>query len=281
MPRFGGMGGAFGHMGGGGKVPAAAVAGLSNAETTTWINAVVADGGSVSAGRQTLVDNLITSLKSGSVWTTRDAIYLYAAENSQSSLRDIKTALAATAVNSPTFTIDRGYAGNGTTSYVDTNYNPTTFSGASFVQDSACFGGWCLTSAQTATNSLGEYDGTDGCTLVPRDAADTAHLRINQTLDSIGTASASTDGSGLWSANRSGANASEFYRNASELTVATNPDRVSVAVNNLTFSTGRISASLFGTQQWACFHAGGSMNSTAQTAFYNALLTYMQAVGAA
>src|SRR5262245_26962066 len=126
MPRFGGMGTAFGHLGGGGKVAA-----VGNAETIMWVNAVVGDGGRVSSGRQTIVDALIKLLKSGSVWSNLDRLWLFAAENSQSALRDIKSFSAATANGSPTFTTDRGYTGTNASStvYINSNFNPSTAGG--------------------------------------------------------------------------------------------------------------------------------------------------------
>jgi hypothetical protein len=71
-----------------------------------WAAAVVAAGGSVSgtltSGRKKLINDLIMGLMADGVWSKLDRLWLFAAENSQSALIDIKGAVSATAVNTPT-----------------------------------------------------------------------------------------------------------------------------------------------------------------------------------
>lgn len=73
-----------------------------------------------------LVSNLIRQLKAAGIWTSLDRLWLFAAENATQALTDLKARSVATAVNSPTFTANRGYAGNGTTSYINSNYVAST-----------------------------------------------------------------------------------------------------------------------------------------------------------
>src|SRR5262245_42144212 len=51
------------------------------AETTAWVNAVVADGGSVSGLQQTRVNNLIAGLKTDCLFTVLDRLWLYGGES--------------------------------------------------------------------------------------------------------------------------------------------------------------------------------------------------------
>jgi hypothetical protein len=88
-----------------------------NAKTTAWVAAVVTAGGSVSAGRRTLVDNLFNSMDASALTPAR--LWLHAAEDSQSALIDLYGLASASAVNSPTFTANQGYQGNGTSSYLN------------------------------------------------------------------------------------------------------------------------------------------------------------------
>ena len=56
-----------------------------------------------------------------------DVMYYLGNETAESSLRNlVKRAHDAVAVNSPTFTPYEGWAGDGISSYIDTNYNPAT-----------------------------------------------------------------------------------------------------------------------------------------------------------
>jgi hypothetical protein len=121
---------------------------------------VVAAGGSVSSGRRTLLLTLINNLKAAGVWKKLDRLWIFAAENSQSALIDLVALDQASAVNSPTFTTDRGYAGNGSTSYIDTTYNAYT-QGSNFVAASKHIGIWDNTSRGYAVNvGTGVYTDT-------------------------------------------------------------------------------------------------------------------------
>ena len=149
--------------------PSATSAGLDS-DTTAWISAVTTAGGSVSSGRQTTVNNLIVGLKSDGVWTKLDRLWLFAGENTESALIDLVARSSATAVNSPTFTTDRGYVSDGTTSYINTGYNAST-QGVNFTLNSSHVALWDNTSRAAATTiATGVYDGTIVTDLFPYQA---------------------------------------------------------------------------------------------------------------
>jgi len=96
------------------------------ARTNLWASAVAAAGGTVSAGRFSVVATFIAAeMASGAWWRTDDYQGLWA-ESAAQSLTSIKQRRLATATNSPTFTADRGYTFNGTTNYIDTGFTPGT-----------------------------------------------------------------------------------------------------------------------------------------------------------
>src|SRR5689334_9572138 len=97
-----------------------------DASTTAWTSAVIGNGGSVSVGRKRIVDDLIVGLKSDGLFSKLDRMWLYAGENEPSALTDIIATSLSQKVNSPTFTADRGYTGDGSSGYINSNYNPTT-----------------------------------------------------------------------------------------------------------------------------------------------------------
>ena len=77
------------------------------------------------------LNTLVASLKSGlgvsALSDAFDTLYILAGETSESSLRNlVKNAHYATAVNSPTFTQFEGFTGNGTSSYINTNFTDST-----------------------------------------------------------------------------------------------------------------------------------------------------------
>jgi hypothetical protein len=76
-----------------------------------------------SAGQQTLQNQLVLDLKAGGIWSKLDTFAVFATDgDSDFALIDWKRLTDYTAVNSPTFTADEGFTGNGTSSYVDNTY---------------------------------------------------------------------------------------------------------------------------------------------------------------
>lgn len=82
-----------------------------------------------SASQQIIQNNLVLSLKAGGIWTKLDVLYIFANDGGSDfgTLNWKSPALyQATLVNSPSFTANQGFQGNGTSSYIDTNFNPAT-----------------------------------------------------------------------------------------------------------------------------------------------------------
>jgi hypothetical protein len=98
------------------------------------------------------------------------------------------TSTKITAVNSPTFTAYAGYQGNGTTSYLNTEYNPNT-QGVNYTLDNACVG-ICLVSAPSSLSNaeeIGSYNGTNS-TGVIIDQGGNDILLVNGTTNTATTA---------------------------------------------------------------------------------------------
>ena len=90
-----------------------------------------------SAPQQILQNQLIVDLKSAGVWNKLDSFRVYATDGSSSyALIDWKRLVLCTAVNSPTFTTNVGYKGNGTSAYINSNFTPST-DGVNYTSNSA------------------------------------------------------------------------------------------------------------------------------------------------
>jgi hypothetical protein len=107
---------------GGSSVPADIVA------AGAWRDAVIANGGTVSAGRLTTVTQFITAEINAGTWALTDDYWALWAENTQQALTSLKQKRLATAVAAPVFTVDRGYTFNGTSNYIATGFIPSTHS---------------------------------------------------------------------------------------------------------------------------------------------------------
>jgi hypothetical protein len=108
-----------------------------------------------SSGQQVKQNQLMLDLKSGVIWSKLDTFAMFATDGSEAFSRICwKRLITMTAINSPTFTTNVGWNGNGTSSYIDPLFNPSTF-GGNYTLNNACFGSGgniTTTSAMIATN---------------------------------------------------------------------------------------------------------------------------------
>jgi hypothetical protein len=248
-----------------------------NIETTDWETDVIAAGGTVSNARLQVVDTFISALKTASIWTKMDRVWLFAAENAGSALTDLVGGNAALAVNTPTFTADEGYAGNGTTSYVNTQLAPS--GGTQYTLNSAHASAYNRTSRAAATTALfGSTDSTNSTDIFPRYGANLTLAEVNA---NNGTSYASTESAGFWLASRTGANTKSQYKNGSLL----GTDAASAVVSRSTFSVyvcgqnASNSLAFASTDQIAAFTMGAGLNGTEVTALNNAVNAYMTSLG--
>lgn len=228
-------------------------------------------------GRRAAMSRFVRALKRTGVWDKMDVLYVFAAHDAQAARLNWKgnSAYDATAVNSPTFTVDQGYAGDGATSYLNTGWAPSA--GVNYLQDSATVFGWSRTAAAEAGTGnywIGTATSAD-VRVTPRTSADVYAYRINQATSS---GPANTDGSGLFAVSRSGAAATQSYRNGAAIGSAGNV--ASAARSAVAINIGR-GNSTFSPAQCAAMGAGANLNSTEHAALYTALNTYLTAVGAA
>jgi len=93
-----------------------------------------------SSGQQIKQNQLMLDLKAGGIWSKLDTFAMFANDGgSNFGLIDWKRLSLYTGVNSPTFTNNQGFQGNGTSSYIDVNYNPS-ISGTNYSQNNASIG---------------------------------------------------------------------------------------------------------------------------------------------
>lgn len=228
-----------------------------------------------------LVSNLIRQLKVAGVWTLLDRLWLFAAEDAAQALTDLVARSAATAVNSPTFTANRGYAGNGTTSYVNSNFTPST-DGVQYVRDSASAFTYQNTDRVAgAIDSLGVANAGGVQTVVsPRYTGDIAGGNVNNTAAAGSATGAVTDALGLVTMSRTSSTALAAYKRATLLGAASVASsavqNVAVAFlglnNNGAFTQGE-------TARVALAGMGGGLTAGQVTSLNTALEAYLTAIG--
>jgi hypothetical protein len=214
---------------------------------------------------------LIDGLVADSLWTAFDAIYIMATQDATTSLLSLVSAtFNITAVNSPTFTADSGYAGNGSSSYLNTNFNASTATTPNFVRDSAHYSVWNLTNAKPDGGLIGNSNNSASWQFFSGDS----YPRCND----AGSGYTLADPRGHLLSNRTDANTRKAYKNGS----FENDAGVSAsgAVVNANFAIcSYATTGGYVTNQVAAASIGRALTGTEITNFYGRLRTYMTAVG--
>lgn len=99
------------------------------------------------------IDACVAALKAASVWTKLDGLAFAAAADGGAGSINWKSpgTYDLTPVNSPTFTADEGYAGNGSNAYLSTGFVPS-IAGGQMTQNSAHIGVYCRTNRTADEN---------------------------------------------------------------------------------------------------------------------------------
>ena len=153
-------------------------------ESQAYFTQVNANGGSLTESEKTYINTFIGAL--GTDFAEFDRLWIHGLSNSVAARTSLAnpTSTMITAVNSPTFTASQGYTGNGTSSYLNTNYNPTT-NGVKYTLNSASLYVYSRTDLNGTKLDIGHANATSYSTLDIRDGG-SFYRSINQ----VGLASA-------------------------------------------------------------------------------------------
>lgn len=126
-------------------------------------------------------NQLLIDLKYAGVWNKLDTFANFATDGStQFALIDWKRLVQYNASTGPTFTTNEGFTGNGTSSYIDTNFNPAT-SGSNYTLNNASR--YLYMYMASGTSSL---DGVTAAGFNNMTRNSTANQRINSTVGLTG-----------------------------------------------------------------------------------------------
>jgi hypothetical protein len=226
------------------------------------------------------IDTLIRALKTAGVWSTYDVLCI-AGLNSADSLINWKNpgTFNSSLVNSPSFTADRGFTGNGTSSYINTNFNPVT-AGGNFSLNSAHLGLYCRTDSNPAlARDMGARTAfnSDESVLILQETGN-AFAGLNSNGVDGG---ASGDSDGYWSSSRTASNAVVLIRNGSGFASSS---RTSSAMPNLNIYVGAVNSSGsplgYTARQYTAWSIGGGLTGTQLADEYTVIQAYMTAIGA-
>ncbi len=229
------------------------------------------------ATRKGHINTMIVSLKNGatcscSVWALLDGLWIMAAhEQDTAKLNWISTSNAITLTDAPTWAADQGYTTDGSNDSVDLNYNPA--SSALSQTNSATFFTKFHNNVQASASVTGNYNGTSGQSLNPRNTSDAINYRINQS--STTTVASQTDARGLLLVTRTGSSTTEGYRDGASLGAGSAGSSSEISAN---LRLGVVNGTFF-PQRFSAAGAGAGFTDAQAFDLSTAINTYMTAIG--
>jgi hypothetical protein len=229
-----------------------------------------------------LQNELVKQLKVYKLWNQMDVFYVFACEQELFATLNWKspTAHQIVRVNSPSFNPNKGFQGNGSTSYLDTNtYNGS--SGALFDETDASI----FIQISNISPSSGYDVGTNGgsgsqkTVLNVRTGSDQYYLTINRsTATAVGTSSEGS-GSHFYHLRRNSSGSQVLYKNGSLLATQS---ATSSGVSTRPFYIGAYNnggtAINFSSRRYGCFGAGSAFSGTSYVDLYNVWNAYYSSI---
>lgn len=222
------------------------------------------------AARVSLIDAFVRAMKAGGLWTRLDLLYLLAAHDEQAARLNLMApgAHTCTAVNSPSFLADQGFAGDGSTSCLSTGLNPA-LGGTRFSVNDATLFVWSLTDLNASAADIGSGTSTRLLARSSGSLAARANVAVTTTV-------AAADSLGLVGWTRRNAGGHDFFRDGS--VVAT----IEQASNTISNDVLRIGAAgtVYSARRLAVAGIGAGLEPDHIAALAAACAGYLQSVGA-
>lgn len=224
--------------------------------------------------RKIVINTLVKALKDGGVWSILSLFYVPGADSQISSLNWINPgSYTLTAVNSPSFTADRGWLGNGSSNYLATGWDPATDGGSIYQRNDAHIGRFGY-AGDSGLNSDAGSETTIFASIKPANTTSSTRARVNNgTVFSAGSTTVhASHGVGV---RRDSANIIIFQDG-----VANTPNgAASSALTTDDFAILK-TANSYAARYSGIFHCGGALSDAQVLALYNACYDYLNAIGA-
>lgn len=238
-------------------------------------DALVTAGDTPSAPIANIQDQLTRSLVRRGYWLRFDLLYIFAQEfNSGGGARinwPTPGTFDATEVNAPAWISLEGYTGDGSTSLIQSGYNPTD-DAINYLLDSAAIGVYIRTNVEESRYDCGVAVSADQLSIYSRFGGNSAACRINS---GAAINAASSDSRGFWLASRRASDEQEFYKNEGSIGSSSGAS-TGLPTSTITFCAR--SASYSTKQQGFGFVINGVTDSEALEIF-GIFELYMQNIG--
>jgi len=229
------------------------------------------------ATRKQLISDRFVAGKAKSFWAKLDAIWVHAAHTSEAGRFNwLGNVYNCTPFNSPAFTTDRGFMGDGSSSYLSTGFNPATAVSPKFTQNSGCMGVRSNTDNAANGSLAGFFDTTlsVGTSINPRATGDAITGRLNSAASTnFGVSSSSI---GMFAMSRVDSANISAYRQGSLVSSAAS---ASTAPPSGAFRLGAITDASFRACQFSMGWISSGLTAQEHLDLFNWFEPYRTAVG--
>lgn len=221
------------------------------------------------------INDLVTALKTENIWSELDCLWILAAEDQQNATINLKSPSqnVIAPVSSPTFAIMEGFTGNGTSSYLNLNFNPSSGT-HKFLRDSASMGIYIRSNVNEAKVDMGSDGGSYYNLILARNSGSFDVYANANTLFSA----SNSDSRGLFSWRRTSSTTSASYKNGVQQNTSSTSSQAITNYNIYALCRNDSgSASLFSTKQAAMIFAGSG--AIDQSVLYTILQNFAIRIG--
>lgn len=236
-----------------------------------------------SAARLSQLDRLlIRPLKRTGVWSLLECLFVLAAHDAQAGRVDLKNpSRVATEHGAPTFVADRGYDFNGTSSYLNSTFTPSS-QATHMTGTSGCHGCYSRTDVAHNGSAYGSLNSsTQNLGMFPR----TTGGNVEAALNHAGSAAAKAvaDSLGLFVYQRVGNQVEQFKRGVSLGTATLTTSGSTLTTLPQFIGARNQGGSPIAYRPFSCgaFLIGGALSGSQQESLAAALQAYLVAIGAA
>ena len=241
-------------------------------DATAFFNRVTAAGGSLTATEQTSINTLVIDLKGFGIWTGLNAIYPMVGASAAACAQNLKSASYTGAFSSGWTFANTGVTPNGTSAYMNTNYNQTT-AGDSVNSAHITFYSRTAVGNPGSQVDIGIEQPAANYNLFQIKSASVTYGAVNSNgfLNFVDLIS-----QGFYLANRQASNDFDVWKNGTKILNGTTASSLlpnaNIFIGAMNINSG--TPSLFSTKESAFASIGSKLTDTQATDFYTAVQAF-------
>jgi hypothetical protein len=242
-------------------------------DAQAFFDRVTTAGGTLSETEKTATNQLVLDMKSAGIWSSMKAIYPMVGASAAACAQNLKSSSFTGTFTSGWTFASTGVTGNGTSAYMQTNFNPNNQSSVG-ANDMHISSYTRTNKAGSAQNLMGGFDGFNDTELNPYFTDNNFYSIINDTVYT-NISYANNNSQGFYVSNKNNTNNNLGYKNG---TLVINGTNISASKTNANIVVGARtnggSVDRFATYEIQFSSIGNGLTNTQVSNFYTCVQTF-------